>query len=201
MLYAPLLPHHAALRGHNPGFRQILPVHRWLELIRASAHVRPMQDPGDCARYVTDLCQFLNWVHPMQIMKVAMDGPETVSNPLAMIYLWAQHSRARSLSAFLGVQDYLFSPSPVADAWRERFNFVILDYSDCTNYHTNKDFLQSMTTRCLNQLGMRCIMMGHNLKIRAPYRGNAGEHEWMTDWLRTRFKTLFGRDFPSLQFV
>jgi hypothetical protein len=67
---------------------------------------------------------------------------------------------------------------------------------DCTNYHTDKSFLQTMTTRYLNQLGMRCIMMGTNLRIVAPYRGNAAKRQWMTDWLRNRFKSIFGRDFP-----
>ena len=55
-----------------------------MELIRAACHVAPMQGTSDGARYVTDICRTLNWVHPMQIIKVAIDGPDVVTNPLAI---------------------------------------------------------------------------------------------------------------------
>lgn len=200
-LYAPLLPHHARLRREYPGFRQILPTQRWAELIQAASHVPPMRDGSHHARYVTDICRALGWVHPFQIIKVAVDGPDLVSNPLAMIYLWAQQCRARSLGSFLGLDRFLFDPSPEGDEWRDRFNFVILEYADRTNYHRDKGFLQAMTTRRLNMLGMRCIMLGKGLTIAAPYRGNPDERRWMTAWLRERFKAVFGRDFPQLKVV
>jgi hypothetical protein len=200
-LYAPLLPQHAGLRRQYPSFRQILPTHRWMELIRAAAHVAPMRGIRDHGRYVTDICRKLGWVHPIQIIKVAVDGPDAVSNPLAMIYLWAQRWRAQSSGDFLGVNRFLFDPSPEATVWRDRFNFVILDYTDRTLYHHDKGFLQAMTTRHLNMLAMRCIMMGKTLTIAAPYRGDSAERRWMTEWLRDRFKKVFGRDFPMLQVV
>jgi hypothetical protein len=199
-LYAPLLPHHAALRMQKPDLAQILPIHRWKELIRVASEVAPMRGKEDYARYATDICQKLNWVHPFQIVKVALDGPGTVSNPLAMIYLWAQQWRGRSLSTFLGVNQFLFDTSPAASTWRDCFNFVILDYTDRTNYHPNKQFLESMTTRNLNMLGLRCIMLNKDLRIAAPYRGGPDERRWMTEWLQNRFKQLFDRDFPSLRF-
>jgi hypothetical protein len=200
-LYAPLLPNHASLRRMKPNFRQVLPVHRWMDILGAASHISPMRDPADHARYVTDICKALDWVHPIQIMKVALDGPEAVTNPLAMIYLWAQRSRAQFMGTFLGVQNYLFESSPLAETWRSQFNFVILDYADCTNYHRDKGFLQAMTTRHLNMMGMQCIMLNKSLKIKAPYRGDVAERQWMSEWLRNRFKTLFGREFRSLQFV
>jgi len=201
-LFAPVLPHHAALRRQHPDFRQIPPTFRWMELIRAASHVEPMRANNDHGRYVTDLCKKLGWVHPFQIIKIAMDAPSAVSNPLAMIYLSAQRWRARSSGAFLGAHRFLFDPSPEAEAWRSMFNFVILDYADRTTYHRDKEFLKAMTTRRLNMLGMRCIMIGDkSLTIRAPYRGNAAERSWMTEWLRERFKTVFGFPFPTLQVV
>jgi hypothetical protein len=99
------------------------------------------------------------------------------------------------------VNRFLFDPSPEATVWRDRFNFVILDYTDRTLYHHDKGFLQAMTTRHLNMLAMRCIMMGKTLTIAAPYRGDSAERRWMTEWLRDRFKKVFGRDFPMLQVV
>ena len=105
-----------------------------------------------------------------QIIKVAVDGPDAVSNPLAMIYLWAQHWRAQSSGDFLGVNRFLFDPSPEATVCSDRFNFVILDYAEHPTSNHNKGFLQAMTARHLNMLGMRCIMMGKTLTIAASYR-------------------------------
>lgn len=68
-------------------------------------------------------------------------------------------------------------------------------------YHRNKEFLKAMTTRHLNMLGLRALMVSPSLAIPAPYRGGDGEREWMTGWLRERFRSLFGREFPDLQFV
>lgn len=62
-----------------------------------------MRGTSDCARYVTDICRALGWVHPIQIIKLAIDGPDRFTNPLAQIYVWAQQWRAKSLGAFLGV--------------------------------------------------------------------------------------------------
>jgi hypothetical protein len=200
-LYAPLLPHHAALRVQHPDFRQILPIHRWWELVRAASDIAPMRARSDHSRYVTEISRKLGWIHPIQIIKVAMDGPDTVSNPLAQLYLWAQQWRARSSNAFLGVHRFLFASSPEATAWRDKFDFVILDYADRTMYHRDKEFLQAMTTHHLNMLGMRYIMLGKTLTIVAPYRGDEAERRWMTAWLRDRFKAVFNRDFPMLQVV
>ena len=58
-----------------------------------------------------------------------------------------------------------------------------------------------MTTRNLNMLGMRCVMLSKKLTIPAPYRGGPDERAWMTAWLQNRFKQVFGKDFPSLRFV
>ena len=200
-MFSPLLPHHAPLRMRHPDLRQILPIHRWMELLRVAAEVMPMRGTADYARYATDLCQKLGWVHPLEIIKTAMDGPEAVSDPLATIYLLAQRRRAQSLSDFFGVNRYLFQEGDEAAEWRRWFNFVILDYTDRTTYHPDKGFLKAMTTRSLNMLGMRCILLGSGLKIAAPYRGNQAEREWMTGWLRQRFKSLFNRDFAALQVV
>ena len=200
-LYSPVLPQHAELRREHRDFNQILPTNRWLDLIRAACHVQPMRGIYDCARYVSDIIKYLGWVHPVQIIKVAIEGSDNFSEPLNHIYLWAQRMRAQHMGSFLGVHRFLFDPSPAADSWRAMFNFVILDYADRTYYHTDKSFLQAITTHHLNMIALRCIMRGKSLTIAAPYRGNPAEKKWMTTWLRDRFKTLFGRDFPMLQVV
>jgi len=200
-LYAPLLPHHAGLRRKRPDFRQILPVQRWMELMRVAGEIAPMRAMWDHDRYVMEICRTLDWVHPTQIIRVAVDGPERVSNPLAYIYVSAQRWRAHNAGVFIDAGRFLFDSSPQGEEWRDLFNFVILDYADRTMYHRDKGFLQSMTTRHLNMLGMRALMVGNSLAIPAPYRGDDAEREWMTSWLRERFRALFGRDFPELQFV
>lgn len=200
-LSAPLLPQHAALRRQKPDFRQILPTHRWMALLSAVGKVRPMNGRADHGRYVTDLCRVLDWVHPLQIAKAAVDGPEWVSSPLAQIYNWGQRARALRSGDFIGLDRYLLDDTPEASAWRDRFNFVIIDYADRTHYHRDKDFLQAMTTRHLHMLGLRCIMEGRKLVIRAPYRGDEAERRWMTEWLQAQFKSLFNRDFPMLRVV
>lgn len=200
-LSAPLLPEHAVLRRQKSDFRQILPTHRWMELLRAAGKVRPMNGRTDHSRYVTDLCRDLDWVHPVQIAKSAVDGPTMVSAPLSQIYNWGQRARALSSGDFIGLDRYLLEDTPTASAWRDRFNFVIIDYADVTTYHADKGFLRAMTTRHLETLGLRCIMEGRQLLIKAPYRGDDAERRWMTDWLQARFKSLFDRDFPKLQMV
>lgn len=198
-LSAPLLPQHAALRRNMPDFRQILPSHRWTELLRVATKVRPMNGRTDHGRFVTDLCRSLDWVHPLQIAKAAVDGPPMVSAPLSQIYNWAQRVRALRSGSFIGLDRFLLDNSPEALEWLDRFNFVIIDYADRTTYHRNKNFLQTMTTRHLEMLGLRCVMEGRKLVIQAPYRGNEMERQWMTAWLQERFKTLFNQDFPMLR--
>lgn len=200
-LSAPLLPQHAALRRQRPNFRQILPAHRWTELLRVAGQVRPMDGRSDHGRFVTDLCRVLDWVHPLQIAKAAVDGPPLVSDPLSQIYNWGQRIRALRSGDFIGLDRYLLEDTPAASTWRDRFNFVIADYADCTTYHRDKDFLKAMTTRHLQMLGLRCIMEGRKLVIRAPYRGDEAERQWMTEWLQAQFKSLFDRDFPMLRVV
>jgi len=200
-LYAPLLPHHAGLRRQHPSLEQILPTVRWQLLVNAAAGVKPMRDLRDHDRYVADIWRKLDWVHPTQIIKVALEGPDNFSNPLAFIYLEAQRLRALYSGTFVRVDRFLFDPSPEADAWRTVFNFVILDYADRTTYHVDKEFLQAMTTRHLNMLGLRCIMLNKRGIIAAPYRGDLAEREWMTAWLHDRFKALFGEGFPKFQVV
>jgi hypothetical protein len=199
--FSPVLPHYAALRRQHSDFRQILPSARWMELMRAASHVRPMIDLGDHDRYVLDTCRFLNWVHPTQMIRPTLDWPESMGDPLTTIYFWAQRWRAQSGSTFVGLNRRLFDPSPGGKMWRDMFDFVILDYADRTLYHPDKMFLELMTTRELGRLGMRCIMLGKSLTISAPYRGDEDQRRWMTGWLRTFFKGVFGRDFPMLKVV
>jgi hypothetical protein len=200
-LFSQILPHHAALRRQHPDFRQILPVARWTELMRAASLVRPMIDLGDHDRYVLELCRHLKWIHPVQMITIVMNGPDAYTDPLAMIYVWAQKWRAQSGTSFIGLNRFLFATSPRAESWRNKFNFVILGYTDRTNYHRDKSFLQAMTTRELVRLSMRCIMMGRSLTIKTPYHADQEELNWMTGWLRNYFKNAFGREFPTLRVV
>ena len=200
-LNAPLLPQHATLRRQKPDFRQILPSHRWTELMGAVGKVRPMNGQTDHCRFVTDLCRVLDWVHPLQIAKAAVDGPPMVSAPLSQIYNWGQQARALRSGYFIGFDRFLLDDSPETLEWRNRFNFVIIDYADRTIYHRDKNFLNAMTTRHLEMLGLRCVMEGRKLLIRAPYHGNEAERQWMTEWLQDRFNSLFDRDFSMLRVV
>ena len=200
-LFSPVLPHYAGLRKDNPDFRQILPVARWIELLRAASHVAPMAGIADHDRYVLEICRYLGWVHPTQMIQITLDWPDNMADPLAMIYLWAQKVRARSGAGFIGLNRFLFDLSPRGEVWRKMFDFVIVDYTDRTYYHPDKDFLQLMTTHELERLGMRCIMTRRYLNVPAPYRGDEAERRWMTDYLRAFFKRVFHRDFPMLQVV
>ena len=201
-LFAPLLPQHAALRASSPGFQQLLPTLRFRELLWSAAHVEPMQGMRDHDRYVLDLCKDLGWVHPIQVIRSAVDGPQAVSDPITLIYLQAQRWRAqRNSTAFIGIDPILFDPSPLAEQWRLLFDFVIIDYRDRTTYHRDKDFLESMTTRYLNMLGLEALMRHDSLTLEAPYGRSSIENQWMTEWLRRRFRALFGRDFPDLKVV
>jgi hypothetical protein len=201
-LFAPLLPQHAVLRASHPGFDQLLPALRFQNLLFSAARVEPMRGMADHDRYVLDLCKDLGWVQPVQIIKSAMDGPQAVSDPITWIYLMAQHERAQqSSTAFIGIDSIMFDPSPAAGEWRTLFEFVIIDYKDRTTYHRDKGFLNSMTTRYLNMLGLEALMRHDSLTLEAPYGRSPDENRWMTEWLRTRFKVLFGRDFADLKVV
>jgi hypothetical protein len=201
-LFAPLLPQHAALRASSPGFEQLLPSTRFQRLLMSAAQVKPMQGMSDRDRYVDELCKDLGWVLPDQIVRSAVDGPQPVSDPLTVIYLQAQRWRTvQGGGIFAGVDQLLFDSSPEAEQWRLLFNFVIVDYKDRTTYTQDKNFLETMTTSHLSTLGMEALMVRDNLTIKAPYGRSAAENQWMTEWLRNRFKVLFGRDFPDLQFV
>ena len=200
-LFAPLLPQHAALRASHPGFDQLLPRVRFASLLGAAKRVEPMRAPADHGRFVIDLCRHLGWVQPLQIYASAVNGPHEASDPLSYLYVQAQLWRAQASSAtFIGIDRLLLDPSPAADRWRELFDFVIVDYADRTTYQRNKSFLETMTTRYLDTLGLQAIMLGDSLALEAPYGNSPVENQWMTDWLRRRFTSLFARDFPDLHF-
>jgi hypothetical protein len=95
----------------------------------------------------------------------------------------------------------LFDSSPAGDAWRDRFNFVILDYADRTNYHRDKDLLVGMTSRYLMITAMRCVMMGKSLTMMAPYRGNSRERQWMAEVIGEQLSGALGRAFSTVRFV
>jgi len=204
-LFAPLLPQHAALRASSPAFEQLLPTVRFAELLSSATRVAPMQGRADHGRYVFELCKDLDWVQPTQIIKSALDGPQIVSDPVAFVYLQAQRWRGwraqQGSGTFIGIDPFLFDPSPAAGQWRDFFDFVIIDYKDRTTYHADKDFLQAMTTRYLNMQGLQAVMLGESLTFEAPYGNSPAENQWMTDWLRQRFSTLFGQNFPSIRYI
>ena len=81
------------------------------------------------------------------------------------------------------------------------FDFVIVDFTDRTTYHPNKDFLQSVTESRLSMLGLEALMVGGSLAIEAPYGRSPTENKWMTQRLREQFKNWFGRDFPDLRVI
>ncbi len=201
-LFAPLLPQHAALRARSPGFDQLAPTLRFANLLFAAARVRPMQSIRDHDRYVRDLYKDLGWVHPASIMRSAIDGPQEVTDAVTFIYLQAQRWRAqKSPTSFIGIDRLIYLDSPMAEQWRTSFNFTIIDYKDRTTYHRDKDLLEIMTTRYLNMLGLEALMRHDSLTLEAPYGASAAENEWMTNWLRARFRFLFGRSFADLRVV
>ncbi|MFT8244061.1 hypothetical protein [Roseomonas sp. BN140053] len=201
-LFAPLLPQHAPLRLLSPGFRQLLPAVRFADILSVAGRVRPMRGRADHLRYLGELCGALGWVPPSELVRHDLQGAELATDPLCHIYWTAQRWRAQvDSTCFLGVDHFLSDASPLGDAWRDSFDFVINDFSDRTTFHRNKDFLRSMTTRSLNMLGMQAIMLADSLVLAAPYASHDGdEKNWMTEWLRGRFTQLFGGDFPELRF-
>ena len=201
-LFAPLLPWHAELRASSPSFDQLLPAVRFERLLGSAAKIKPMQSPRDHGRFVLDLCKDLGWVHPTQIIRSAVDELQAVSDPITVVYLQAQRWRAQMRSTtFIGIDPFLFDPSPAAEQWRYFFDFVIIDYKDRTTYHPDKNFLETMTTRYLSMLGLETLMRRDSLTLEAPYGKSTRESEWMTGLLRGRFRDLFGRDFPDLNVV
>lgn len=201
-LYGPVLPHHAHLRAHE-SFEELLPNIRFTMLLRAADRVAPMLERADHARYVDELIDDLGWIHPGEILASAEQGPTVVTDPLTTVYLQAQFLRAHGdRSAFVGFDRLLFEQSPAGNQWRQLFDFVIVDYQDKTTYHPDKGFLESMTTRYLNMQGLQAVMLGRGLTLSAPYaKHDELEKEWMTGWLRKRFRTLFDRDFRAVRYV
>lgn len=202
-LFPPLLPQHSILRGPTGlPFEQLLPWRRFFALLSAAGKVEPMRNRADHARYVGDLVASLGWVHPDAVVQSALAGPSLVRNPIAYLYQSAQRFRQSDSTCFIGFDALLASPLPKAQEWRKHFEFIIVDYSDRTTYHRDKDFLDSMTTRYLETLGLQTVMRGDSLSIQAPYGRSEVENAGMTFWLRKRFETFFpGIDFSALRFV
>lgn len=201
-LFTPSLPQHAKLRANTrDSFAQLLPTVRFSRLLSIAGEVEPMWALRDHSRYIGDLCRTLNWITPFQIVSSAVEGPHFVSEPVTFTYIQAQRYRAQRSEAFLGIERYLFDPSPAGDQWRDLFNFVIIDYADRTTYHKNKEFLESMTTRYLNMQAFQAIMLGNGLTFTAPYGKSSLENAWMAEWVRLRLESLFGGDFSAVKFV
>jgi hypothetical protein len=200
-LFAPLLPQHASLRVSPPKADEILPSWRWFLLLGAAKKVAPLQGLRDHARYVTELCQQLGWVHPVQIVAATVRGPHSVSDPRAQVYVNAQLMRARGSWAFLDAARIILDNSPSGVALRDNCTFVIVQHSDKTLYHRNKDYLEAMTRQHLQMLVMRHIMLGKALRIRSPYRCDAAEKRALTTWLQESLEATFHRRFPMAEVV
>ncbi len=200
-LFAPLLPQHAGLRGPRFPMEQVLPVSRFNELLGVAAKVAPMRGIRDHARYVTDLCQRLQWVHPMQIIAATMQRPHSVSDPRAQAYVNAQLARAKAQWAFLDITGLLMDDSPWGYALRDDCTFVVVEHSDKTLYHHNKEYLAAMTNQHLVTTAMRHVMLGTSLRIGSPYRCDDHERQALTQMLRMNLYACFGRQFPMAEVV
>jgi len=200
-LFAPLLPQHAGLRGPRFPMEQIFPVTRFNLLLGAATKVAPMRGLRDHARYVTDLCQHLQWVHPIQIVAAAVERPHSVADPRAQVYVNAQLARAQELWSFLDVTGIVMDNSQWGCALRDNCTFVVVEYSDKTLCHRNKEYLAAMTNQHLMMLAMRHVMLGEGLLIPSPYRCDERERQALTEMLRMNLQACFGRQFPMAEVV
>src|SRR5207248_769515 len=99
-LHAPLLPQHAGLRQGRIDPRELFPPLRFELLLGATQNVKPLQGLAEAPRYYVELCKALGWVHPVQMSKVALDGPQIVADRRAHGYIWAQTERAGMQDGF-----------------------------------------------------------------------------------------------------
>ena len=200
-LFAPLLPQHAALRG--PGFplEQLLPVTRFQRLLGAAENISPMLEIRDHARYVTDLCQHLGWVHPLQIISTAVRGAEVVADPRAQVYINAQRFRGRNLSCYLDATSLVLETSAYGASLRDSCTFIVVEHTDKTIFHHDTVYLKAMTIQHLFSQMMRCIVLGSDFRVASPYRCDDHERHVLTIMLRESLQNAFGFDFLMAQVV
>jgi hypothetical protein len=195
-LQAPLLPQHATLRAGRLDPRQVFPALRFEMLLKAVGRIRPLQGLADVARFNLELCRVLEWVHPNQLIALALSGPQAVADRRSQRYIWAQAERAVMQHAFANLLRRAFDPSAQGESFRQRYAFPVIEYADRTFYMRDKDALWWLTTQHLLTMTMRQIVLGTTLTVTCPYRGAPAEAERLTTWLRTELQRIFGRSFP-----
>jgi hypothetical protein len=135
----------------------------------------------------------------MQIVAATVERPHSFSDPRAQVYVNAQLARAQALWSFLDITGVVLDNSQWGYALRDNCTFVVVEHSDKTLYHHNKEYLAAMTNQHLSMLAMRHVMLGTSLRIRNPYRCGEAERQALTNMLRMNLHACFGREFPMAE--
>ena len=198
-LHAPVLPHHATLRKGSLDPAELFPPLRFQMLLGEVGKIRPLEDLADVSRFYLDLCAALHWV-PLQMVSVALSGPQTVSDHRTQRYIWAQGERARRMHAFTNLLRRMV-PGQNVEQFQDRYAFPVIEYSDKTLYMRDKDALWWLSMQHLLTKTMRQVVLGKTLTVTSPYRGAPEEAKALTSGLQEMLQNLFGRPFPMAQVV
>jgi hypothetical protein len=185
-LYAPLLPHHQALRPHEDlSLLSMSPSTRLMLMFTTAGRVQRVRDlETDYQRFQDDVCGVLGWPTPLQMSRRAVAQQPAGDDPITRLYYRAQELRLGAPHAFvdLGIW-YPGSGSPLAAEITRSYVHPVIEFRDKVLFHQDKQIVHDFLFNYLVTTYLRRLLLSGKLELTLPYRSTEGEARLWQDIL------------------
>jgi hypothetical protein len=185
-LYAPLLPHHQALRPHEDlSLLSMSPSTRLMLMFTTAGRVQRVRDlETDYQRFQDDVCGVLGWPTPLQMSRRAVAQQPVGDDPITRLYYRAQELRLGAPHAFvdLGIW-YPGSGSPLAAEITRSYVHPVIEFRDKVLFHQDKQIVHDFLFNYLVTTYLRRLLLSGKLELTLPYRSTEGEARLWQDIL------------------
>jgi hypothetical protein len=185
-LYAPLLPHHQALRPHEDlSLLSMSPSTRLMLMFTTARKVQRVRDlEADYQRFHDDVCGALGWPTPLQMSRQAVARQPDGDDAITRLYYRAQELRLGSPHAFVDLAVwYDGSPSPFAGEITRSYVHPVMEFRDRVLFHQDKQVVRDFVFNYLLTTYLRKLLLTGKLELTLPYRSTEGEARLWQDIL------------------
>jgi hypothetical protein len=185
-LYAPLLPHHQALRAHEDlSLLSMSPSTRLMLMFTTARKVERVRDlEADYHRFHDDVCGALGWPTPLQMSRHAVAQKPASDDPITRLYYRAQELRLSSPHAFVDLSIwYEGSESPLAGEITRSYVHPVMEFRDKVLFHQDKQIVRDFLFNHLVTTYLRKLLLTGKLELSLPYRSTEGEARLWQDVL------------------
>jgi len=185
-LYAPLLPHHQALRANEElSVLSLSPSTRLMLTLGTAREVERVRDlEADYHRFQDDVCGALGWPTPLQMSRHAVASQPTSADPITRLYYRAQELRVGTPHAFADLAVwYDGSPSPFAGEITRSYVHPVMEFRDKVLFHQDKRVVRDFVFNYLVTTYLRKLLLTGRLELTLPYRSTEAEARFWQDVL------------------